>query len=124
MGDNIMFECRVEGDPLPTVEWRFINNTTNNSPLISKNTDHVQITDEPGERGVKLRSSLTIMGIVPSDIGHYHCVAKNNAGLDFRVFDLQLSGNINEVHNAPSVALVKVISSSLLFSFLSYPKNS
>jgi hypothetical protein len=69
MGTKVSLECVGEGDPIPTVQWRY---------------------DRPPERGdipTSIESdpsqgsaTLTINSVGRTDSGSYYCTAKNDGG--------------------------------------------
>lgn len=65
-GDDVSFECKAGGVPLPTIEWLY-----NSAPL--RNT-------VPNSRRIVTETSLSITNVQKSDIGTYSCVASNGHG--------------------------------------------
>ena len=65
----------VEGDPLPTIEWRF-----DEQPLAESET--FTFTSVILEDGAKTRETLTISDIQPEHRGEYSLYATNTAGND------------------------------------------
>lgn len=76
-GDDVTFECKVEGVPKPDVEWQFNSAPLRNSP--------------PNPRRVISGDSLTIVGVLKSDVGSYGCLANNVHGTAMRQGILSVS---------------------------------
>ena len=69
IGSNVTFNCAVNGDPAPAVNWTKDGNLL---PLNQK----VMTNLTTGE------SQLVIKGVRMDDIGKYRCVASNSMGTE------------------------------------------
>ena len=67
IGSNVTFNCTVNGDPAPAVNW------TKDGNLLPFN-QKVMTNLTTGE------SQLVITGVINEDIGQYRCVASNRMG--------------------------------------------
>ncbi|XP_067124006.1 muscle M-line assembly protein unc-89-like, partial [Centruroides vittatus] len=83
-GDNIIFEVRLSGYPLPEVTW-----LKNNVPIVS--SDHYKISHK--EDNFKLE----IHGLSVDDIAVFTCKAKNTAG------EVSCKGALHLIEVPPSV---------------------
>ena len=61
---NIRFECLVDGNPKPRIEWR------KDAQLLPEPSDYIRIGD----------GFLIVEELVQSDIGMYQCLASNEFG--------------------------------------------
>ena len=61
---DVQFECKVTGEPGPSVTWR------KNGDLVVP-SDYFQILEN---------NNLRILGLVASDAGLYQCLAENEVG--------------------------------------------
>ncbi|XP_039213555.1 hemicentin-1 isoform X2 [Crotalus tigris] len=93
-GNDISFECQVDGIPQPTVTWM-----KDGQPLAN-------------ERGVEILNeghSLRLKSAQVSDTGRYVCVAVNVAGLTDKKYDLsvhvppRIMGNLVQPENVSAV---------------------
>lgn len=68
-GDDVVFQCVVEGNPKPSVRW-------------TKNEEELNITANsrlnPAARNNTY--NLTITDVQPTDAGQYRCLASNSVG--------------------------------------------
>ena len=67
-GDNVTFTCRVQAEPVHSLQWLF------NGELIQPSTTHI-ITAIGETQG-----NLTIVNISLADAGNYSCFAENVHG--------------------------------------------
>ncbi|KAI6239118.1 Immunoglobulin I-set domain protein [Aphelenchoides fujianensis] len=67
VNSSVLFDCRVAGEPQPTVSWKKRNCCSDNMPI-----GRAYITDD--SRGLRIER------VQPQDEGEYVCVAKNQAG--------------------------------------------
>lgn len=66
LGSRVQFDCRVAGDPTPTIKWQ------KDSIPVPLTTSH--------KHEITLDGSLVIQDVTRSDSGTYECVAENFAG--------------------------------------------
>ena len=81
MNDTAVIFCIVKGIPKPTIDWMF------NSQLLDR-TDQRFSLSRDGKR-------LEIYGAQVADTGRYTCLAKNEAGIAERDFDLEVMGELH-----------------------------
>lgn len=67
-GSLVRFECRIHGNPIPSITW------FHESTVITPSPDFLQFFDEDN------LCSLVIKEIFPEDTGRYTVVAKNPLG--------------------------------------------
>ena len=73
--------CRTSGVPRPTVTWSFIPNEGSPTPvsLFEMFGEDQILVMQIGDR--ERSSSLTIVGVLPSDTGNYTCTAENEVAM-------------------------------------------
>ncbi|XP_013792092.1 leucine-rich repeat-containing protein 24-like [Limulus polyphemus] len=87
-GDNVTLECRVKGDPSPSVKWIWRQRTIANfSEGIS--SQQTFIVSESGQR--EKLSRLKITFVQDPNAGAYSCIAKNLAGTQTKNFTVTVS---------------------------------
>ncbi|MBN3312119.1 HMCN1 protein, partial [Atractosteus spatula] len=75
--DTVQLVCRAEGTPLPTIQW-----LKDGKPLNTTGAGSLRISPDG--------STLTIASAQTSDSGKYTCLAKNVAGEEDRIFNLNV----------------------------------
>lgn len=113
VGQNVMFECKFDGDPKPAVTWYHIE----------KNGAKTQITN--GIISIPEGSQLQLPSVGMSDKGEYVCEANN--GIEtmsqhaYLVTEGQLLNNVCllSISNFLSFFLSLSVSLILLFSYVS-----
>ena len=69
MGTKVSLECIGEGDPIPTVQWRY-----DRPP--ERGDIPTSVESEPSQGS----ATLTINSVGRTDSGSYYCTAKNDGG--------------------------------------------
>lgn len=113
VGQNVMFECKFDGDPKPAVTWYHVD----------KNGAKTQITN--GIISIPEGSQLQLPSVGVSDKGEYVCEANN--GIEtmsqhaYLVTEGQLLNNVCllSISNFLSFFLSLSVSLPLLFSYVS-----
>lgn len=113
VGQNVMFECKFDGDPKPAVTWYHVD----------KNGAKTQITN--GIISIPEGSQLQLPSVGVSDKGEYVCEANN--GIEtmsqhaYLVTEGQLFNNVCllSISNFLSFFLSLSVSLPLLFSYVS-----
>lgn len=75
-GEKVVFTCKVEGQPMPVVEWLY-----QNQPL--RSDGEVYVVSQDGDV-----STLTLPDVIVDDEGDYVAKATNVAG------EIQVSANL------------------------------
>jgi hemicentin len=78
IGSTVTIKCNVHGIPPPAIQW-----LVNNHPLDTFNRRYKLLEDG---------HQLEITNTEVSDTGRYTCIAKNEAGIVDRDFDLEVLG--------------------------------
>ncbi|XP_076319577.1 uncharacterized protein LOC143230252 [Tachypleus tridentatus] len=87
-GANVTLECRVKGDPSPSVKWIWRQRTIANfSEGIS--SQQTFIVSETGQR--EKLSRLKITFVQDPNAGSYYCLAENLAGTQIKNFTVTVS---------------------------------
>jgi len=98
-GDTAFLNCQAFGTPLPSVNWYF-----NGAPVDKNNTIKYMISDiliNP----ITNNSTLTVVNILPSDIGTYICEAANFASSDTSSGVLNVNSKCMCAHRLVIIAL-------------------
>lgn len=74
-GQNVTFECNLEGQPLSTVTWLKAGSTQ----IDTYGSSRYQVSAPPSSV-VNSRATLTIINVTRSDEGFYQCRAENQLG--------------------------------------------
>lgn len=90
-GETAKFSCDIDGEPAPTVTWRYGDKTITSSHRIRIST-------------TEYKSSLEICGVSASDEGSYTVVVENSAGKQEAHFSLT-------IHKTLTKEVVKVVKS-------------
>ncbi|KAG8182020.1 hypothetical protein JTE90_013951 [Oedothorax gibbosus] len=76
MGSEAVFSCMADGNPPPEISW-----IRENSSLLMTNTPSIMLE----------KTSLHLSNVKLQDSGIYTCIATNEAGVDTREFELQVT---------------------------------
>jgi hypothetical protein len=106
IGSTITIKCNVHGVPSPKVQWLL-----NNQALDARNKRY-RILDN----GYQLEIANTEI----SDSGRYTCIAKNDAGIVDRDFDLDVLGEFSVKFALTSWIFPKVFKSTQLSQLLAH----
>uniref|UniRef100_UPI00398EE55D hemicentin-1-like n=1 Tax=Pristiophorus japonicus TaxID=55135 RepID=UPI00398EE55D len=77
VNEDVNLECVAAGEPKPILKW-----LKNGQPLERLEKPHFKLSSDS--------SSLSIKGVLASDLGRYTCVAWNPAGEEMKVFILNV----------------------------------
>uniref|UniRef100_H3BVK1 Matrix remodeling associated 5 n=1 Tax=Tetraodon nigroviridis TaxID=99883 RepID=H3BVK1_TETNG len=103
-GDTVVLTCNAKGEPLPVITW--ISPT---SRVITSTVDKHQILND---------GTLIIQKVQRFDGGNYSCVARNNAGQDFKVTRLEVlvtSPVINGLSGTSNIITVTAVQDQIKF---------
>lgn len=77
--DEAIMECRVTGNPVPTITFRKLSSRTNMLAGLQPDDERITVQQQERERGIAV-GILTISSLKRSDDGLYACIAKNKGG--------------------------------------------
>lgn len=101
MGKSIVISCHADGVSSPKIQW-----LANGQPLEEANPRYRLLND-----GRQLEISASEV----SDTGRYSCIAKNEAGITDRDFDLEVLGRNSKLEaHLESYKLACEVSGSIL----------
>ena len=83
-GSTVTFECGVTGKPEPKIQWY------KDGKVIKNTVDFKQTYDGT-------TAKLVLAEILPEDSGEYECVATNQAGEDYVIAKLTVTGEYSIV---------------------------
>ena len=81
----VTFTCQSLGEPVPTISWYFNDDMINVS-------DSSKYNITSSVNGTLVKSLLTIVSIISSDVGTYTCHANNIIGTDINSGILTVNG--------------------------------
>lgn len=97
-GDTVVLTCHAKGEPLPLITWISPTNR-----VIAPASDKYKLTND---------GTLIIQKVQRFDGGNYSCIARNNAGQDFKVTRLEVlvtSPVINGLSGASNAITVTAV---------------
>ena len=85
-GDTALFTCQATGTPIPNISWYFNGAAVDKAKIMKYMISEMSLN-------LKAKSStLTVINVVPSDIGTYTCNAANFASSDSSSGMLTING--------------------------------
>jgi hypothetical protein len=80
-GENIAFDCEVDGWPVPDIEWRFSDLTNTNVIRDLPGDDpNVAVQTRGGPNSFEVSGWLQVLNVQDPSAGVYTCVAINAEG--------------------------------------------
>ena len=87
-GNSTSFTCQAIGEPLPTINWYFNDNSVDDINTTNYTTSTMSLNT------TTISSTLTIMNVQSSDVGTYTCNATNRISTETNSGVLTVNGEL------------------------------